>query len=155
MTNQVVGDLSMDRPVFVLVYVSQAIKPYLPTELSSLLSEYRINNQRMGITGMLLYKDGKFMQVLEGNESAVRELYRRIQTNPSHHQIELLFEGDQPKQQFKEWSMAFYNLDESSVNSIEGYSDYLNVSLSDELWLIDQPRLIKFITMFHLSLLPK
>ena len=109
----------------------------------------------MGITGMLLYKDGKFMQVLEGNESAVRELYRRIQTNPSHHQIELLFEGDQPKQQFKEWSMAFYNLDESSVNSIEGYSDYLNVSLSDELWLIDQPRLIKFITMFHLSLLPK
>jgi hypothetical protein len=52
--------------VFALVYVSSATKPFSPDELSELLAQARVDNAALGITGMLLYSNGNFMQVLEG-----------------------------------------------------------------------------------------
>ncbi len=58
--------------MFFLVYVSSAVRPFSRVDLDDLLATSRANNARVGITGMLLYKDGNFMQVLEGDEEAVR-----------------------------------------------------------------------------------
>jgi hypothetical protein len=49
-----------------LVYVSSAVKPFLSSELVDLLSKSHVYNTEVGITGMLLYKDGNFMQTIEG-----------------------------------------------------------------------------------------
>jgi hypothetical protein len=55
--------------MFSIVYVSSALKPFSKTDLLTLLEKSRENNTSLGISGMLLYKDGNFMQVLEGESS--------------------------------------------------------------------------------------
>ncbi|HWF37906.1 MAG TPA: BLUF domain-containing protein [Candidatus Acidoferrales bacterium] len=52
------------------------------------------------VTGMLLYKDGCFMQVLEGNEEAVIDLAEKIQRDPRHKNMMTLYQGDSPERQF-------------------------------------------------------
>ncbi len=64
--------------MFFLVYVSSATRPFSGEDLRALLATCRKNNAELGVTGMLLYKDGNFMQVLEGDEEAVRGLYEKI-----------------------------------------------------------------------------
>ncbi len=58
--------------MFFLVYVSSATRPFSGEDLRALLETCRKDNAELGVTGMLLYKDGNFMQVLEGDEDAVR-----------------------------------------------------------------------------------
>lgn len=61
--------------MFRIVYTSTASVPFSTAELADLLKSARDNNQRHDITGMLLYKDNNFIQILEGPEQAVRDLY--------------------------------------------------------------------------------
>jgi len=70
-----------DSPVFSLVYISSTTTALSPTELADLLAKSHVNNAALGITGMLLYKDGNVTQVLEGEEDKVRALYHKIATN--------------------------------------------------------------------------
>ncbi len=69
--------------MFFLTYVSTATRPFSKTDLSELMTESHENNARLGLTGMLLYKDGNFMQVLEGEEGDVRALYQKISSTVS------------------------------------------------------------------------
>ncbi len=64
--------------MFFLVCVSSATRPFSGEDLRALLETCRKNNAGSGVTGMLLYRDGKFMQVLEGDEGTVRALYEGI-----------------------------------------------------------------------------
>ena len=64
--------------MFSLVYVSAAVTWFSDRELRGLLAQCRLSNAQTGITGMLLYKDGNFMQTLEGDERTVRALEARI-----------------------------------------------------------------------------
>lgn len=65
-----------------LVYVSSAVKLFSSAELQQLLRGARENNSSRDITGMLLYKDGNFMQVLEGEKEPVLALRDRISRDP-------------------------------------------------------------------------
>ena len=67
-----------------MVYISSAVRLMTDAELVSLLRQCRANNEKAGITGMLLYKGGNFMQALEGPEEDVDRLQRRIETDPRH-----------------------------------------------------------------------
>ena len=69
--------------MFFLVYVSSATRPFSGEDLRVLLVTCRKDNTELGVKGMLLYKDGNFMQVLEGEEGAVRGLYERIAADPA------------------------------------------------------------------------
>ncbi|MEP7187723.1 MAG: BLUF domain-containing protein, partial [Roseiflexaceae bacterium] len=61
--------------MYYLSYASVAVTPFTSAALQALLLTSRRNNMQLGITGMLLYKDGEFMQVLEGEQAAVQALY--------------------------------------------------------------------------------
>lgn len=115
-----------------LIYVSSAVRPLSRDELVVLLVTCRENNARMGITGMLLYKEGNFMQVLEGEEPAVRALYEKIRTDPRHTGEILLWQGPLEGRQFGEWSMGFQDLDSEEARSTPGYSEFLNTTLSSD-----------------------
>jgi Sensors of blue-light using FAD len=68
------------------------VKPFSTEELTDLLRKSRDNNAALGITGMLLYKDGNFMQVLEGDEERVRALATKVSQDRRHRgfiQLEL------------------------------------------------------------------
>lgn len=116
--------------VFHLVYVSSAAVPFTPDQLVALLAEARANNERLGVTGMLLYKDGNFLQVLEGPEETVRPLYAQIAADPRHRGIIVLLEGEIPERQFGNWSMGFRNLASAEVTAMPGYSPFLERRLS-------------------------
>jgi hypothetical protein len=90
-----------------LTYVSSATVPLSAEELRALLAKSRSNNERDGITGMLLYKDGNFMQVLEGPREVVMSVQKRIYGDPCHHGLLVLLQRDVKERSFGSWSIAF------------------------------------------------
>ena len=116
--------------VFFLVYVSSASLPFSGEDLRALLVTCRKNNAELGVTGMLLYKDGNFMQVLEGDEGAVRELYARIEADARHGGEITLQQGFTEGRQFPDWSMGFRDLDASEARADPAYNEFLNAPLT-------------------------
>ena len=110
--------------MFHLVYSSRAVNALSAAELLAQLPVYREKNIRLGITGLLLYKQGEFMQALEGDEPAVRSLFSSIGKDPRHEQIHLLTTAEVSKRQFPRWSMGFKNLDEIDISQVPGYTPH-------------------------------
>lgn len=94
-----------------LLYISSATHEMTDAELIDLLRKSRENNTRDGITGVLLYKGGNFIQYLEGPGSAVLSLHQRIAHDPRHKGMMTLLSGDLAERHFANWSMGFSNLD--------------------------------------------
>jgi hypothetical protein len=111
-----------------LVYVSQARRPMDEAELEAILIPSRAANPALGITGLLVYRyspdtdSGHFIQMLEGEESAVRALYDRIVRDPRHHTKLVLGEGEIPARMFANWSMGFKNVDDALFARLPGYA---------------------------------
>lgn len=108
-----------------LIYTSSAVELFREDELVELLKISRDNNRRRGITGMLLYNDGNFLQVLEGPEESVRTLYEKIRRDPRHRNIIKLYEKPIDEPEFGQWEMAFRNVS-GYTDDIPGYSEFLN-----------------------------
>jgi hypothetical protein len=79
--------------MFQLVYVSSASRKFNTNELHELLVQARQKNRELGVTGMLLYKDGNFMQVLEGQQEVVSKLAEKIELDPRHKGIIVVLRG--------------------------------------------------------------
>lgn len=134
--------------MFSLTYVSSAVRPFTKAELSDLLAVSRRNNAGMGITGMLLYKDGNFMQVLEGEEAAVRALYARITGDPRHGGEIVLHQGYSERRQFPDWSMGFRDLGSPEVRGVPGYSEFLDSPLTGEEFSANPTRAQRLLLTF-------
>lgn len=95
-------------PVFRLVYRSTAriALDRRETELGAILGVARSANPRVGITGALLAWHDAFVQVLEGDESAVRRLYDTIRADGRHEPVITLDADSVPARVFPRWSMA-------------------------------------------------
>lgn len=106
-----------------LVYTSHAAKPLSEADLIELLKECRSFNREHGITGMLLYIQGKFIQVLEGSKDEVIQLFDHIATDPRHTRVAVISEGDSPHRIFKDWSMGFRRLTTAEANELSGFKD--------------------------------
>lgn len=132
-----------------LIYVSSAKTLLLPDELLTLLQISRRNNQRDGVTGMLLYKGGNFIQALEGEASVIRRLHEKIQRDPRHHGLLTLLEKPLEQRQFAGWSMGFSNLADPVLQSMPGYSSFLDLPLSSETLAGHSSRALKLLQLFH------
>lgn len=106
-----------------LVYTSHATNPFGESDLVALLKECREFNVKNNITGMLLYIQGKFIQVLEGNREEVIPLYERISADPRHHRVSVIMEGESDGRIFKDWSMGFRRLTEQEAIHLGGFRD--------------------------------
>ena len=135
--------------MLLLVYVSSAVKPFSTSELAELLAKAREKNTRLGITGMLLYQDGNFMQALEGEEDAVRQLYDTINRDVRHHGTIVLLEEQITKRQFGDWSMGFRNLDDKDVQDLPGFSPFMNKSLKADHYRYDPTGCLRLLALFR------
>ncbi len=108
------------------VYVSSATRLMTPTELAELLRQARENNEREEITGMLLYNDGNFMQVFEGEEERATRLHNKILLDRRHKNIITLLTETLEERQFGDWLMAFQNVDLLSKDERTAFSPFLN-----------------------------
>jgi hypothetical protein len=135
-----------------LVYVSSAVTPFSTPDLVALLEKAHAVNTALGVTGMLLYKDGNVMQVLEGNREVVHSLYAKIHRDPRHRGLLTLLEGPLTERQFPEWSMGFRNLTAADGAAIPGYSEFLNTPLTAAEFSSDLTRCQKLLTTFKKSM---
>lgn len=113
------------------VYASSAVGSLAYQEILDILHDSRENNQRLGITGMLLYKGGNFMQVLEGPEASVGALLQKVERDRRHRGVLHLAKKPIEQRSFTDWSMAFQNLDSLNPATHPGYSPFLSTSLLD------------------------
>ena len=116
--------MGTDR-IFSLVYASDGSEPLSEQELETLLAISRANNGRAGLTGMLLYKDGAFMQALEGKEKAVRKAFKRISRDKRHSAIRVLSATQVSERQFGEWTMGYRRVSEDYRPGGPGFDDFL------------------------------
>lgn len=106
------------QPSLTIIYVSSARRLMKETELETLLAKARERNGQLGITGLLLYRDGNFMQLLEGPEAAVREVYAAIEKDDRHHQVIMLASDHDAEREFSEWTMAYGRLDDAGWQAL-------------------------------------
>jgi len=106
------------------IYASAATEEFTPAELDELLSIARTNNEKLGVTGMLLYEKGSFFQILEGVREAVEPLYEKISADKRHSRIsKLIFEPIEARS-FANWSMGHAAVSMNQLSEIEGLNDF-------------------------------
>jgi Sensors of blue-light using FAD len=94
-----------------MLYVSRATGPQTTTVTSSILMTAREHNRAQNITGVLCQGQGLYLQVLEGDRSAINRLYARIVADRRHHDVEMLLIEETEKRRYARWSMALVALD--------------------------------------------
>ena len=131
----------------ILLYVSSAVKLFSDAELLELLEKARKNNTAMDITGMLLYQDGNFMQLLEGPEEAVKTLAAKIMLDPRHCGFLKLLERHTDQREFGDWKMGFKKIDKD-FTGIPGYSDFLTVPFNSDEYKQTPSKALKLMLNF-------
>lgn len=109
--------------MYFLIYRSVASAQMPEDELKSLLAQSRERNQGLGITGMLLCFDNRFMQLLEGEEEKVKLLYADICKDDRHKQVFTLKQGLMEKRLFPDWSMSFRAVSAEETAKEPAYKD--------------------------------
>ena len=135
-------------PLYQFVYTSTATGPFSRADLVELLKGSVRRNTRAGITGLLLYQSGAFMQALEGEKTALVELFEKISRDPRHHHIIRLIQGPIQERTFPNSAMAFRDLDTPELRKLTGYSGFLNTPLNGESLAKDIPACERLLLIF-------
>ena len=106
------------------IYTSAATQRMGLGALVELLEVARRRNDATHITGILLYSDGAFFQILEGAADDVDECFGRILKDPRHTKVTRIIRESISKRDFEEWSMGFSELKPEVLQEIEGMNDF-------------------------------
>lgn len=110
-----------------LCYISVAAPTVDENEILSILESSCKNNAADGITGMLLFHNGQFLQVLEGPKSAVEACFARICNDDRHVSVAKLLDEELPVRAFSQWSMASVGLEHCSHPLRQNIIDLFNL----------------------------
>jgi hypothetical protein len=94
-----------------IVFYSTVVEPMSEESLAVLGRECVENDSHVGITGMLLHKNGDFLQVIEGSIPVIRDMYARIVADPRHTNIRKISDRTIAHREFDGPSLGFKNLD--------------------------------------------
>jgi len=108
------------------IYTSAARGDLKAEELVELLQGARERNADRGVSGMLLYAEGSFFQVLEGEADAVDSLYAKIELDQRHDQMTLIIREPIPKRSFDDWTMGFYKVSRKELAQMAGVNDFFS-----------------------------
>ncbi|MGI4832592.1 MAG: BLUF domain-containing protein [Janthinobacterium lividum] len=103
-----------------LIYLSRATTAFDDQQLQQLLLEARARNQTLGITGILLYGQQQFLQVLEGEPAPVQALYAHIRQDPRHRDVTLYADKEITHRAFEGWAMAYHPQDPQQFQHFAG-----------------------------------
>ncbi len=106
------GQMVISTELYAVLYVSLASQPMGKVELDKLAEQARVFNRMHGITGCLLYFNGSFMQMIEGERKRIEDLMERIRRDPRHHSLEVIFAGRIQRRAFPDWSMGLRDLEQ-------------------------------------------
>lgn len=106
------------------IYTSAASERLSIDALARLLDHARRRNDAAHITGMLLYSDGSFFQILEGTAEAVDACFGRILVDPRHTKVTRIIRESIAKRDFGDWSMGFSEVTPEALQQIDGANDF-------------------------------
>jgi hypothetical protein len=101
--------------LYCLVYASTALQPFSFAALDALTEASRQRNAALKVTGLLLYRDGDFMQTLEGEQPVVEKLFETIRRDARHAQVTVLVQEPIHARNYGEWSMGLQSIVQSQV----------------------------------------
>jgi hypothetical protein len=108
--------------IFTTAYTSEMVRPMSDPELTDLLVDSRARNADRGITGLLLYRSGRVMQMLEGDAGVVRTLYDRIRMDVRHQHVTNVWSSNAVERRFPSWTMGFDDLERDDRSVPDGGS---------------------------------
>jgi hypothetical protein len=104
---------------YYLLYFGIARNEFRTEDFEELLIQARARNEFLGITGKLLHCEGSFIQLLEGTQTAVEEVYQSIVADKRLIAVKTITCGTGAERYYKDWSMDFTNVPMSVINEIE------------------------------------
>ena len=111
----------LSNMIYYIVYLSAATRLYSDDDMNQILTTSRKNNAEKDISGILLYHDGSILQVLEGEQKAVTDLYQKIKKDKRHKSVLQLVQGTCNERNFTGWSMGFKVVNNKDWSEYEGY----------------------------------
>jgi len=114
-----------------VVYLSCATQDFPAEALEELLIGAREANSRCGVTGMLIYHDGSFFQVLEGRKGDVLDTLDRIRADTRHAGMIMLENRPCRRSTFPDWSMGYRVLQELSEPQRDGFFELARAANGD------------------------
>lgn len=109
--------------MFYIIYSSYTTAFLNDSDLKELLDRSRRKNIFRSITGVLFYFEGKFIQLIEGDETVVKLLYTAIDNDDRHRDLKLHKEGYNEERLFPDWTMAFKPISPAEVEGVRGFRD--------------------------------
>jgi hypothetical protein len=140
--------LQVDQRIHHLIYRSQATCPLSATDLTALQEQSHACNERYDITGLLCYSNGHFVQVLEGNVTAVHALFEKIQRDKRHYRVQALSDRGSSQRWFADWRMALVQTESADFHWLLGYLEAKGHNLVRPQIPILEPHLIRLLTAF-------
>ena len=105
-----------------LLYASRAVDDS-PQSIDTILAQARVHNTACGITGILCYGNGVFLQGIEGSRTAVNDLYGHIPKDPRHKDVELLYFEEIVERCFGGWTMGQVHLSRVHASTLMRFSE--------------------------------
>ncbi|RYG57926.1 MAG: BLUF domain-containing protein [Alphaproteobacteria bacterium] len=106
------------------IYASAAAQPFDREALQVLLRQAQTNNERCDLTGMLLYIEGSFLQVLEGDPGVVEEAYDKIARDARHTKVTKILAEPIAQRQFGSWTMGLGQVTKEDLRNEPGLNDF-------------------------------
>ncbi|MDX2136618.1 MAG: BLUF domain-containing protein [Chloroflexota bacterium] len=132
-----------------LVYVSVASHIMTDKELQDILKVAREHNGKHNISGMLLYRDGYFIQALEGEESIVVPLYDKIRKDPRHMNVLTVYKNEINNRVFENWSMGFNKIETGDLEKAPGLNDFMTKAFDHSYFETHPGRAVALLEQFR------
>jgi hypothetical protein len=126
-----------EHPIFRLTYVSCPVKPLTYADLDDIESKSLAANDARDVTGLLIVNGNRILQILEGRESAVLELYGKISRDPRHTISKLVSTVEDEERMLLTWNMIVRDIDSIPSDVLSDYRAFY-----DELLHAEEPRII-------------
>jgi hypothetical protein len=111
--------------IYRVMYISKAVRPLTTGELDDLLAGATVRNRLHGISGILVYDGGAFLQILEGPTDKISVLVKNIQVDPRHEDVVFLSAGAVEQHYFNGWGMDRANVDRVDDTTHETLRTYM------------------------------
>ncbi len=118
-------------------------------DLFDILGASRRNNPKIDVTGLLLYQNGQFAQVLEGPERAVRDTFERIKQDERHTNVSVTIENHTAGREFGNWEMGFADVAITEDGRVQGLSDFMVGEASTDEIFAYESKVKTFLKMFQ------
>ena len=138
--------------LFHLIYVSTAVLPMTDNALIELPRQSRARNERNRVTGLLLYKGGHFMGVLEGNKARVMKIFASTKRDARHKSIDVLRAEHIPHRDFPDWTMGFKTSDKLDPSTTTGYTRFLEPDFTPDYFSDDSVEAYAMLSAFKCRL---